>query len=84
MRFVPKVCRPQTKGKVERLVDYVKDNFLPGIQFHDIDDLNRQAFDWCRHVDSKIHSMTGKIPLKALNEEKILSLTVPAIREKYK
>ena len=31
--FVPKVCRirsPQTKGKVERLVRYVKDNFLPG------------------------------------------------------
>jgi transposase len=45
MRFVPKICRPQTKGKVERLVDYVKDNFLPGIQFHDIDDLNRQAPD---------------------------------------
>jgi len=34
MGFIPKVCRPrrpQTKGKVERLVDYVKDNFLPGM-----------------------------------------------------
>jgi transposase len=87
MGFIPKVCRPrrpQTKGKVERLVDYVKDNFLPGRQFHDIDDLNRQASDWCHHVDSKIHSTTGKIPLKALSEEKLLSLPVPAIREKYK
>lgn len=31
--FVPKVCRarrPQTKGKVERLVKYVKNNFIPG------------------------------------------------------
>ena len=30
MGFVPKVCRvrtPQTKGKVERLVQYVKENF---------------------------------------------------------
>ena len=45
MGFVPKVCRPrrpQTKGKVERLVDYVKDNFLPGRHFTDVDDLNRQ------------------------------------------
>ena len=43
MGFVPKVCkprRPQTKGKVERLVDYVKDNFLPGRKFQDIGDLN--------------------------------------------
>jgi transposase len=33
MGFIPKVCRPrspQTKGKMERLVDYVKGNFLPG------------------------------------------------------
>lgn len=30
--FIPKVCKvrsPQTKGKVERLVHYVKDNFFP-------------------------------------------------------
>lgn len=87
MGFVPKVCkprRPQTKGKVERLVDYVKDNFLPGRQFRDVDDLNRQALDWCRHVDSKIHSTTGKIPLKALNEEVLLSLPASNTREKYK
>lgn len=35
MGFVPKVCRvcrPQTKGKVERLVQYVKNNFLSGNQ----------------------------------------------------
>lgn len=87
MGFVPKVCRPrrpQTKGKVERLVDYVKDNFLPGRQFRDADDLNLQALEWCRHVDSRIHSTTGKIPLMALSEEKLLPLPAPAIREKYK
>ena len=87
MGFVPKVCRPrrpQTKGKVERLVDYLKDNFLPGRQFHDIDDLNRQALEWCRHVDGKIHGTTGKIPLQALSEEILLSMPEPAVREKYK
>jgi transposase len=44
--FTPKVCRvrsPQTKGKVERLVRYVKENFLPGRRFEDLDDLNRQV-----------------------------------------
>lgn len=44
MGFAPKVCqprRPQTKGKVERLVKYVKGNFFPGRYFQDIEDLNR-------------------------------------------
>ena len=61
MGFVPKVCqvkRPQTKGKVERLVRYVKENFFPGRSFSDLEDLNRQALEWCRKVDSKPHGTT--------------------------
>jgi len=44
MGFIPKVCmprHPQTKGKVERLVGYVKDNFIPGRKFEDLNDLNQ-------------------------------------------
>jgi len=66
MGFIPKVCRPkrpQTKGKVERLVDYVKDNFLPGRTFTDAEDLNRHAIAWCQKADSKMHGTTGEIPL---------------------
>jgi transposase len=87
MGFVPKVCkprRPQTKGKVERLVDYLKDNFLPGRQFTDVDDLNRQAIAWCQHVDSKMHGTTGEIPLRALKQEPLLSLPELAVRNKYR
>lgn len=43
-RGIPKGCRvraPQTKGKVERLVRYVKENFFPGRSFVDLEDLNR-------------------------------------------
>ena len=87
MGFVPKVCkvrRPQTKGKVERLVDYLKDNFLPGRQFRDADDLNRQALEWCRHVDSKVHGTTGEIPLQAIKYERLLALPETTIRDKYR
>jgi transposase len=87
MGFVPKVCRPrrpQTKGKVERLVDYVKDNFLPGRHFTDADDLNRQAIVWCRHVDGKRHGTTGEIPLHALKQEPLLPLPEIAVRNKYR
>jgi len=87
MGFVPKVCRarkPQTKGKVERLVNYVKDNFLPGRQFKDLDDLNRQALEWCRKADSKVHGTTGEIPLEALRKEPLLALPYKAVRDKYR
>jgi transposase len=87
MGFVPKVCRvrkPQTKGKVERLVDYVKDNFLPGRRFKDLYDLNSQALEWCKKVDSKIHGTTGEIPLEALSKEPLQPLPDKAVRDKYR
>ncbi|SCM82418.1 Integrase catalytic region [uncultured Sporomusa sp.] len=87
MGFIPKVCRPrrpQTKGKVERLVNYVKDNFLPGRQFRDVDDLNFQALAWCRKVDSKRHGTTGEIPLMALQNEPLLPLPDKAVRDRYR
>ena len=87
MGFSPKVCRPycpQTKGKVERLVQYVKDNFFPGRYFRDIEDLNRQALDWCRKVDSRPNGTTGRIPLKALAEEELLALPDQAILDRYR
>jgi len=87
MGFLPKVCRPrrpQTKGKVERLVEYVKDNFLPGRQFRDLDDLNRQTIAWCQKVDSKIHGTTGQIPLEALQQEPLLALPAKELRDKYR
>lgn len=42
MGFVPKVCKvchPETKGKIERLAWYIKDNFFPRRQFEDLEDL---------------------------------------------
>jgi transposase len=87
MGFVPKVCKvrkPQTKGKVERLVDYVKDNFLPGRQFKDLYDLNSQALEWCKRVDSKIHGTTGEVPLEALSKEPLQPLPDKAVRDKYR
>ena len=86
MGFVPKVCqprRPQTKGKVERLVGYVKDNFLPGRMFEDLNDLNRQAIQWCRERDLKVHGTTGKIPTEELTNEELLTLPAREILDKY-
>ncbi len=48
--FSTKLCRPRhpfTKGKVERLVRYVKENFLCARTFGDLTDLNYEAERWC-------------------------------------
>ncbi len=50
LAFETKLCKPWhpfTKGKVERLVCFVKDNFLADRVFCDLTDLNGQALEWC-------------------------------------
>lgn len=75
--FVPKLCRvrrPQTKGKVERLVNYVKDNFMPGRKFTNLANLNSQAQNWMNKVNSQVHATTGECPCHLLKEEKLKPL----------
>ena len=68
----PRVCKPytpQTKGKVERSVGILKQDFWPGMTFSDIDDLNRQARSWCERRNHRVHRTTGQRPTTRWNEE---------------
>jgi len=59
-----RIRRPRTKGKVERSVLYVKDNFLAGRSFASLDDLNAQAQHWLASVANvRVHGTTGERPL---------------------
>jgi transposase len=72
-----KVCRvrrPQTKGKVERAVRFVKENFIPGRTFIDIGDLNRQARAWCEEINRRVHGTTGERPCDRLATEELQPL----------
>ena len=63
--FETRLCKPRhpfTKGAVERLVRYVKDNFIAGRVFTEITDLNYQAFNWCRRVDGTYHGAVDCVP----------------------
>ncbi len=63
--FRTKLCKPRhpyTKGKVERLIEFVKSNFTPAREFANITDLNEQAFKWCEDWNSRFHKSTGKTP----------------------
>jgi transposase len=65
-----KPYRPRTKGKVERLVDYVKDNFLAGREFADLADINAQGHSWLRQTANvRVHATTNRKPVDLLEEE---------------
>jgi transposase len=50
-RFEPRpvaIARGNEKGRVERAIRYVRDNFFAARKFVDLADLNRQADAWCQ------------------------------------
>ncbi|MFO8086816.1 MAG: IS21 family transposase [Bacteroidales bacterium] len=59
-------CRkadPQTKGKVENVIKYIKYNFLRGRKYVDIHLLNSQGMAWLdRTANKKRHAATLKVP----------------------
>jgi len=70
-----RVRRPRTKGKVERMVDYVKDNFLLGREFVDLADMNAQGRHWLEHTANvRIHATTNERPVDLLPKENLTAL----------
>ena len=61
-------CRksdPQSKGKIENVIKYVKYNLLRGRAYYGITVLNDQAIDWLgRTANAKVHATTMKIPAR--------------------
>jgi transposase len=59
-------CRkndPQSKGKIENVIKYVKYNFLRGRLYYGVFVLNDHVMDWLsRTANAKEHSTTHKIP----------------------
>ncbi|MCB0392702.1 MAG: IS21 family transposase [Bdellovibrionales bacterium] len=67
--------RPRTKGKVERMVYYLKDNFLRGRTFNDLADLNQQAMHWLNHTaNQRKHSTTGCKPEELFKQEQLIPI----------
>jgi transposase len=54
-RFEPRpvaVARGNEKGRVERAIRYIRDNFFAGRHWQTLDELNAQADDWCQGVSA--------------------------------
>jgi transposase len=67
-------CRPGTpqhKGKVERGVDYVRNNALKGHRFASLAEENAHLWHWEKHVaDTRIHGTTCKQVAACFAEER--------------
>jgi len=68
------LCRksdPETKGKIESVVRFIKCNFLANRLFVDEDILNNSCIDWLdRTGNGKVHSTTKKIPAEVFETER--------------
>ena len=54
-RFEPRPCavyRGNEKGRVERSIRYIRDNFFAGRLYDNLEDLNQQALNWCNSTAS--------------------------------
>lgn len=77
-------CRPadpESKGKVENAVKYVKQNFLLNRQFSTIENLNAEADAWLRRTgNAMLHGTTRKVPYEEwCNECKDLLPYIPML-----
>lgn len=71
--FNPVFCRkadPESKGKVENAVKYVKYNFLAGYEFENVELLNRDCRKWLSLTANGLpHAATGLIPSEMFGQE---------------
>ncbi len=71
--------RPQTKGRVENGIKYIRHNFWPGAQFVDDADLNRLVQAWVDGVaNQRIHGTTHERPVDRLTRERPALGALPA------
>lgn len=79
--FEPVFCRksdPESKGKVENVVKYVKSNFLKGRLFEGEERLNAACLSWLgRTGNGSLHHGIFRIPAEVYQEEK------PSLRPYY-
>ena len=70
LRFKVYLCRkndPESKGKVEAVVKYVKNNFAKHRLFTNITEWNQSQLEWLKRTgNQKEHGTTKKVPAEVL------------------
>ncbi len=78
--LLPRACHVAAaweKGKVERAIGYLRQNFWPLRQFQDLADVNRQARQWLDEVaNQRRHRETGQTPDQRFRPDCLRALPV--------
>lgn len=73
--YTPRVCKPyhpQTKGKVERTVRYIRDSFLEAETFYGLEEMQDRLVAWPDNVaNRRIHATTHERPCELLLHERL-------------
>jgi transposase len=72
--------KPRDKARVERVIPYIRDSFWSGRDFTSLEEINRQAVQWCLRVaGTREHGTTHQSPLtlfRLAEEKELRSLPV--------
>lgn len=92
-RFRPDFCEagdPQSKGIVENLVGYGKDDLArplllehedgPAGVLADLAGANERARAWCAQVNTAVHSQIAAVPAERLTQERELLTALPSLQ----
>lgn len=85
--IMPKACNvraPYEKGKIEKLIQYLRRNFWPLRHFTCLEDVQAQASKWLGEVANiRVHQTTGQRPAERFKEVKLKPLPefLPDCRE---
>jgi len=77
------VCRrsdPESKGRIEAVIKYLKHGFAANRTFTDISAWNQSCLDWlARTANQKVHGTTKKVPAEVFALEKQYLRPVPSL-----
>lgn len=87
-KFDVYLCRksdPESKGRIENVVNYVKGNFLENRIYVDDKILNDDAFKWLdRTGNAKVHGTTHMIPAEVFKKEREFLRPLPDLQVENK
>lgn len=73
-KLIMRVCRkadPESKGRIENVVGYIKANFAKHRVFHGLDKWNEEGMEWLKRTGNyKVHNTTKKRPIEVFLLEK--------------
>lgn len=76
--YLCKGADPETKGKIESVIDYAKNNFAKNREYINIELFNQECLDWLKRTgNKKPHGTTKKVPAEVFSTERNHLIPIP-------